>query len=106
MRTILGDNSALSQITKKSTGDHPHRPLPGRPPAHVLGARLEQLRLLDDVHQRGHPHQSLHKQAVPPHQGVLIKYTLKYVISLYQHNFMLFSHVSNCYNGWLISFSK
>ena len=82
MRTILGDNSALSQITKKSTGDHPHRPLPGRPPAHVLGARLEQLRLLDDVHQRGHPHQSLHKQAVPPHQGVFIKYTLKYVISL------------------------
>ena len=81
MRTILGDNSALSQITK-STGDHPHRPLPGRSLAHVPGARLEQLRLLDDVHQRGHPHLPLHKQAVPPHQGVIIKYTLKYVKSL------------------------
>ena len=52
-----------------STGNHPHHSICCRTPAPAVGALVEQCHLLDDVHQRGRPHQPLPHSPLPHHHS-------------------------------------
>ena len=104
------DSNALlpnySKLNGLSTGNHPHHHIPCWPPAPLVGAVVEQRPLLDDVHQRGSPHQPLPHPPLSPHQCKRIVWKEKPIHYIFFGPFSVLTRERHtyCFLTYLLSF--